>query len=114
MSLRTRLIAILAATASVAIALALLFQDRTLASDLRRAAGERLERSAAAANRWWTGTWPWSRALPRDLGRTAARASRSRIADPRPLRVGPPAEPGRRASCSSTHGRTVAAVGGGR
>src|SRR5262245_3126552 len=50
MSLRTRLIAILAATASVAIALALVFQDRTLARDLRRAASERLARSAAAAN----------------------------------------------------------------
>ena len=51
MSLRTRLIAILGATASVAIALALVFQDRTLARDLRHAASERLERSAAAANR---------------------------------------------------------------
>ena len=51
MSLRTRLIAILAATASVAIALALVFQDRTLARDLRQAASERLERSAGAANR---------------------------------------------------------------
>ena len=51
MSLRTRLIAILAATASFAIALALVFQDRTLASDLRHAASERLQRSALAANR---------------------------------------------------------------
>ncbi|HTO09198.1 MAG TPA: ATP-binding protein [Myxococcota bacterium] len=51
MSLRARLIAILAATASVAIALALLFQDRTLATDLRHAASERLQRSALAVNR---------------------------------------------------------------
>jgi signal transduction histidine kinase/ActR/RegA family two-component response regulator len=51
MSLRTRLIAILGATASFAIALALVFQDRTLAGDLQRAAAERLERSAVAANR---------------------------------------------------------------
>ena len=51
MSLRTRLIAILGATASFAILLALVFQDRTLARDLQRAATERLERSAVAANR---------------------------------------------------------------
>src|SRR5882672_10766900 len=51
MSLRTRLIAILAATASFAIALAIVFQDRTLARDLQHAATERLERSAIAANR---------------------------------------------------------------
>ena len=51
MSLRTRLIAILGATAAIAIALALLFQDRTLARDLQRAASERLQRSAVAANR---------------------------------------------------------------
>ncbi len=51
MSLRTRLIAILGATASFAIALALVFQDRTLARDLHHAAEERLERSAVAANR---------------------------------------------------------------
>ena len=51
MSLRTRLIAIWPRPRASAIALALLFQDRTLASDLRRAAGERLQRSAAAANR---------------------------------------------------------------
>jgi signal transduction histidine kinase/ActR/RegA family two-component response regulator len=50
-SLRTRLIAILAATASFATALALVFQDRTLAGDLRHAASERLQRSALAANR---------------------------------------------------------------
>ncbi|MFI5317431.1 MAG: ATP-binding protein [Myxococcota bacterium] len=51
MSLRTRLIAILAATASFAIALALVFQDHTLSRDLQRAASERLQRSATAANR---------------------------------------------------------------
>ena len=51
MTLRTRLIAILGATASFAIALALVFQDRTLARDLHHAAEERLERSAVAANR---------------------------------------------------------------
>jgi signal transduction histidine kinase/ActR/RegA family two-component response regulator len=51
MSLRTRLIAILGATATFAIALALVFQDRTLSRDLQRAASERLERSAIAANR---------------------------------------------------------------
>src|SRR5258705_7779160 len=51
MSLRTRLIGILAAPASFAIALAIVFQDRTLARDLQHAASERLERSAAAANR---------------------------------------------------------------
>ncbi len=51
MSLRTRLIAILGATASFAIALALVFQDRTLARDLQHAATERLEHSAIAANR---------------------------------------------------------------
>jgi signal transduction histidine kinase/ActR/RegA family two-component response regulator len=51
MSLRTRLIAILGATATFAIALALVFQDRTLARDLQRAASERLQRSAIAANR---------------------------------------------------------------
>jgi signal transduction histidine kinase/ActR/RegA family two-component response regulator len=50
-SLRTRLIAILAATAGFAIALAVVFQDRTLARDLHQAAAERLERSAIAANR---------------------------------------------------------------
>ncbi|HXX47091.1 MAG TPA: HAMP domain-containing protein, partial [Myxococcota bacterium] len=51
MSLRARLIAILGATASFAIALALVIQDRTLASDLQRAAAERLAHSAIAANR---------------------------------------------------------------
>ena len=50
MSLRARLIAILCATAAIATALALTFQDRTLALDLERAAIARLERSAAAAN----------------------------------------------------------------
>jgi len=50
-SLRARLIAILCATASLAIALALVVQERTLANDLQRAAGERLQRSAAVANR---------------------------------------------------------------
>jgi len=51
MSLRARLIAILGATASFAIALALVIQDRTLASDLQHAAAERLVHSAVAANR---------------------------------------------------------------
>jgi signal transduction histidine kinase/ActR/RegA family two-component response regulator len=51
MSLRTRLLAILGATASFAIALALVFQDRTLAHDLQHAAAERLQRAAIAANR---------------------------------------------------------------
>jgi signal transduction histidine kinase/ActR/RegA family two-component response regulator len=51
MTLRTRLIAILGATASFAIALALVFQDRTLSSDLQRAAEARLQRAAVAANR---------------------------------------------------------------
>jgi signal transduction histidine kinase/ActR/RegA family two-component response regulator len=50
-SLRARLIAILCTTAAIATALALLFQDRTLAHDLEQAAAARLERSAAAANR---------------------------------------------------------------
>ncbi|MGH9887131.1 MAG: hypothetical protein ACREBE_16515, partial [bacterium] len=50
MSLRARLIAILCATAAIATALALLFQDRTLARDLERAAATRLEHSAVAAN----------------------------------------------------------------
>ena len=50
MSLRARLIAILCATAAIATALALAFQDRTLARDLESAAAARLERSAAAAN----------------------------------------------------------------
>ena len=50
MSLRARLIAILCATAAIATALALLFQDRTLARDLETAAVARLERSAAAAS----------------------------------------------------------------
>jgi signal transduction histidine kinase/CheY-like chemotaxis protein len=49
-SLRARLISILCATAAIATALALAFQDRTLARDLEGAAGARLERSAAAAN----------------------------------------------------------------
>ncbi|HTO55403.1 MAG TPA: ATP-binding protein [Myxococcota bacterium] len=51
MSLRTRLIAILGATAAFAIALALVFQDRTLARDLAHAASARLQHSALAANR---------------------------------------------------------------
>ena len=51
MTLRTRLIAILGATATFAIVLALVFQDRTLSRDLQRAASERLQRSAIAANR---------------------------------------------------------------
>jgi signal transduction histidine kinase/ActR/RegA family two-component response regulator len=49
-SLRARLIAILCATAAIATALALAFQDRTLARDLESAAAARLERSATAAN----------------------------------------------------------------
>jgi signal transduction histidine kinase/ActR/RegA family two-component response regulator len=50
-SLRTRLIATLGATASFAILLALLFQERSLARDLQRAAAARLEHSAGVANR---------------------------------------------------------------
>ncbi len=50
MSLRARLIAILCATAAIATAFALAFQDRTLARDLESAAATRLEHSAAAAN----------------------------------------------------------------
>ncbi len=50
MSLRARLISILCATAAIATALALAFQDRTLARDLQSAAAARLERSAAAAS----------------------------------------------------------------
>ncbi|MEX2208700.1 MAG: ATP-binding protein [Myxococcota bacterium] len=50
MSLRARLISILCATAAIATALALAFQDRTLARDLESAAAARLERSASAAN----------------------------------------------------------------
>jgi signal transduction histidine kinase/CheY-like chemotaxis protein len=49
-SLRARLIAILCATAAIATALALGFQDRTLARDLESAAAARLARSAVAAN----------------------------------------------------------------
>jgi len=49
-SLRTRLIAILCATGAIATALALTFQDRTLARDLENAAATRLEHSASAAN----------------------------------------------------------------
>jgi len=49
-SLRARLIAILCATAAIATALALAFQDRTLARDLESAAAARLTHSVAAAN----------------------------------------------------------------
>ncbi len=50
MSLRGRLIAILCATAAFATALALGFQDRTLARDLEIAASARLVRASIAAN----------------------------------------------------------------
>ena len=93
MSLRTRLIAILAATTSVAIATGSRSCSRTARSRAicASAAAERLERSAAAANRLVDAHLePGHGALPRDLRHAAAaREPRGRgSADARALRRG--------------------------